>query len=214
MIGNLLAQLTDLIVTHRSWAGLLFGLLAFGESLAVVGTIIPATPILFLVGTLLGSGKVDAVPVVGCAIVGAIVGYWTSWRVGRAIGPSVYHAKILRGQRRGIARARLFFRKWGGPSLIVGRFVLGPVQSMLPLVAGVAAMESHCFNWWNLLSSVIWVFVVLAPGFFTARGVTLFGIGAAQQSILIGGLLIASLVLIVLALGGTFLQVARHRNRR
>ena len=86
---------------------------------------------------------------------------------------------LLRDHCRGVARARLFFRRWGGPSLILGRYVLGLFQSMLPLVAGISAMAQRRFHAWNVASGVVWVIVVLIPGYLAAKGVHLLGVGAA-----------------------------------
>lgn len=208
---ELLDRLLRGVVTHGAWAGPAFGLLAFGESLALLGIVIPATPALFFIGTLIGSGKLQPAAVMPWIIAGAIAGYWLSWSVGRRIGPSVYHVRLLVGHRRGIARTRLFFRRWGGPSLIFGRYLLGPFQSMLPLVAGVAGMGARRFHAWSVVSGVTWAFIVLAPGFLTARGVTLFGFGAAQQNVLVLALLGVSGALVVAAI---VLPVARLLWRR
>lgn len=205
----MLDALTAAIAAHARWAGPLFGLLALGESTAVLGVIIPATPILFLVGTLLGSGQLDPYWVLPWAIAGAIAGYWLSWMIGRRSGTMLYRSALLRDHRRGVARARLFFSRWGGPSLILGRYVLGPFQSMLPLVAGVAAMDQRRFHGWNIASGTIWVFVVLAPGYMTARGVVLLGVGAAQQQWLVLALLVVSGGMALFAVGGLLLRWRR-----
>ncbi|MFZ4382671.1 MAG: DedA family protein, partial [Sandarakinorhabdus sp.] len=156
-MADALTVLFKSILDHRHLAGPAFGLLALGESLVIIGTFIPATPILFLVGTLLGSGALDPLAILPWALAGAIVGYWASWRLGRRSGPLIYASRRFRPYRREIARTRLFFRRWGGPSLVIGRFVLGPFQSMLPFVAGVAEMPMRRFHLWNSLSSTLWV---------------------------------------------------------
>jgi membrane protein DedA with SNARE-associated domain len=196
----MLHQLTTLMTDHPGWAGALFGLLAFGESLAIVGTIIPATPILFFVGTLVGSGRQDALAIIPPAIVGAIAGYWLSWAVGQRLGSAAYRLRPFAGQRRRIARLRLFFRRWGGPSLVVGRYVLGPLQSTLPLVAGAARMDARRFHLWNTASGVLWVFVVLAPGYLAGRGLISAVQSPERQQAILVAVLVLSTALIVGAL--------------
>lgn len=205
----LLQPIVDFITAHAILAGPVFGLFAFGESLAVLGVIIPATPVLFLVGTLLGSGKLDPWWIIPWAIFGAIAGYWVSWQGGRRMGPTAYRHRVFTGQRRTIARTRLYFRRWGGPSLILGRYVLGPFQSMLPMVAGVAAMDARRFHAWSTISGFVWVFVVLTPGYLAAKGVTVLGFGVEQQRILTGVLLIVSAGLAVGAIALTAYRLTR-----
>ncbi|HEX8415075.1 MAG TPA: hypothetical protein VF637_14500, partial [Sphingomicrobium sp.] len=47
------------------------------------------------------------------------------------------------------------------------------------LVAGATGMNPRRFHFWNLVSGLIWVPVVLAPGFFVGRG--LLSLGASQR---------------------------------
>lgn len=204
------AELEAFFLAHRWWAGPVFGLLAFGESLALVGAAIPATPILFLVGVLLGSGTLDPLVIMPWAMAGAIGGYWLSWVLGRLLGPRAYRSRWLIGQRRAPARTRLYFRRWGGPSLVLGRYVLGPFQSLLPFVAGTAGMPARRFHAWNVLSGVLWV-VVLTPGFLTARGIALFGVSPANLQGLSVAMLLVSGGAIVLVVGATVLSRGRNR---
>lgn len=169
-MNGLLVDLADFLTDHRWLAGAAFGLIAFCESLAVIGIFFPATPILFMVGVLAGSGRVDAASVVLFGIAGASAGYFLSWRAGERLGHHAWRLPAMTRHRRSIARARLFFRRWGGVSLVAGRYVLGPFQSMLPLVAGVARMDAHRFHCWNIVSGVVWVVLVLTPGFAFGRG--------------------------------------------
>lgn len=201
MLG-LIELVSHFLEQNKFWAAPVFGLIAFGESTAVLGTIIPATPILFLMGTLVGDHRLNALPVLFWAILGAIGGYWLSWAVGRRIGHRLYQVRALKPHRRGIAQARLFFRNQGGPALIFGRFLLGPFQAMLPLVAGTAQMSPRRFHLWNLASSVTWVFVCLAPGYLTAKGLWW---GGADPRITQGlGVVLAlvSVGLVLLSFGG------------
>ena len=145
-MGDALTDFFKSILAYGWLAGPAFGLLALGESLVLLGIVIPATPILFLVGTLLGSGALDPFAILPWALVGAITGYWASWALGRRSGHTIYASPHFRPHRREIARTRLYFRRWGGPSLILGRYVLGPFQSMLPFVAGVAKMPRRQFH--------------------------------------------------------------------
>lgn len=193
---GLLDQLASFL-TDNSWlAGLAFALIAFGESMAVVGIFIPATPILFMVGMLIGNGRIDATSIVLCGMAGSISGYWVSWKLGHLLGNRAWQAPMLVRHRRGIARARLFFRRWGGISLIVGRYLLGPIQSMLPLVAGVARMDARRFHRYNMISGILWVILVLGPGFLVGRGIAFAGLDHHYQDQMIAILTVASVLLI------------------
>lgn len=64
----------DSIVQHPNWAGLLVSLTAAAEAIAVIGSIIPGTTILFGVGAVVGLGRLPLWPILIWATLGAIVG--------------------------------------------------------------------------------------------------------------------------------------------
>lgn len=188
------------IVAHSDWAVLIFALIAFGESVALLGAIIPATPVLLMVGALLGAGKLDPLQIVPSAILGALLGYGLSYAVGRRLGRAALRHHWLRSHRRAVARTRLFFARYGSASLIIGRYVLGPFQSMLPLVAGAMGMGSTRFWLSNLVSSAIWVPLCLAPGYFATRGSSEIGLNPAWRDAALATLNLCSIGMVLICL--------------
>lgn len=162
------------IRTHQAWAGVIAGFIAFGEAIVVLGLIIPATALMLLIGGLIGSGIIDPFPVVTGAISGAILGDIASYMMGKWLGLSVVHRWPLRHYRERVARVRLFFRKYGVLAVFFGRF-FGPLRCTVPLVAGMTGMHQHRFQAANIASAVVWAPVMLAPGWFAAKGAEKFG---------------------------------------
>lgn len=202
------ALVLDMIARHAAWSGPIVGLLAFLESLAVIGLFVPAIATMIAVGGLIGAGVIEPAPVVACAIVGAILGDWASYALGRAMGPAVYRHRWLRRHRLAFARARLFFRRFGFAAVLLGRF-LGPVRATVPVVAGVLKMPRAAFQGANVLSALIWVPALLAPGYFA-------GARAAELGFGIENLLPVAVGLCLLPLLGGWIAmrlVARPRRR-
>lgn len=212
-VEELIARATTFITQHGAWAGPVIGLLAFGESLAFVGLLIPATALMIAVGGLIGSGVVDPLPVICWAIGGAVLGDWISYSIGRRIGPSVYRRWPLNRHRTMVARARLFFRRYGFVSIFVGRF-LGPIRATIPLVAGVMEMNHRRFQFANVSSAILWVPVMFAPGYFAVR--TLGSVEHVTEGHLLG----VGAIVVVLTVGATMIggrlmgRVERKRGPR
>lgn len=156
------------VENHGAWAGPVLGLIAFGESLAIIGLFVPATALMLMIGGLIGSGLIDPLPVLLWSIAGSVLGDALSYGIGRWSGRRLYYRSPLRRHRAMVARARLFFRKYGFWSVLVGRF-LGPIRSTIPLVAGVMRMAQRPFQIANVVSALLWVPLMLAPGYLTAR---------------------------------------------
>ena len=81
--------LLDWISRHPLAAGIVIFLIAFGDALLIVGVAIPATPLLFAVGTLVGLGHIDGTYAVLCAALGAFCGDGVSYLAGRRYGDSL-----------------------------------------------------------------------------------------------------------------------------
>ena len=70
VIGHL-DGVVGFVQEHKGWAAPVILLLAFGESLALVSLLFPATVILFGIGALIGAGGLEFWPLWAAAAVGA-----------------------------------------------------------------------------------------------------------------------------------------------
>ncbi len=202
-MDELIPRATAFIAQHGVWAGPIVGLLAFGESLAVVGLFMPTTALMIAVGGLIGAGIVDPFWIMGWAVVGAAIGDWISYALGRRIGPAAYRRWPLNRHRQMVARTRLFFRRYGFLSIFVGRF-LGPIRATVPLVAGIMDMDRRRFQIANISSAILWVPVMFAPGYLAVKSLGpveqvteahLLGVGALVVVLMIGGAAIGARIL-------------------
>lgn len=168
-MDHFIPQLSEIIVRHQGWAGLVLGLTTFLESLVLIGAFVPATALMLLAGGLLAAGVLDPVSVIGGCVAGAALGDAISYWIGRRLGPRALRHAAFRPHRRKVARTRLFTRKYGAASIYIGRF-FGPLRAFVPIAAGMLRMSSTRFQVANVLSALIWVPAMLAPGFFAAKG--------------------------------------------
>jgi membrane protein DedA with SNARE-associated domain len=211
-MDELVARAAAFVTVHGMWAGPIVGLLAFGESLAIIGIFIPATAVMLAIGGLVGTGTLDPVPIIGWAVGGAVLGDWISYSIGHRIGPSVYHRWPMNRHRSMVARTRLFFRKYGLVAVFLGRF-LGPIRATIPLVAGVMAMAGRPFQIANVASAVVWVPLMFLPGVLAVRTAGVFS--HITEMHLIGfGLAIVLLTFAAMAITSRVLGGNRRRQRR
>lgn len=156
------------VLHHKDWAGPLLGGLAFGESLVLVGLFFPATFIMVFAGLAIQQGKLDGTTVLAWSIAGAALGDAVTYWIGRWIGPSVVHHWPLNRDKATVARARLFFRKYGFLSIFIGRF-LGPIRPTIPLVGGIMRMPHLTFQAANITSAIAWVPFMLFWGYIFSK---------------------------------------------
>jgi membrane protein DedA with SNARE-associated domain len=162
-----LGDIGDVVLTfvgdNENWAAPIVFALAFGESLAFVSLVLPATAILFGVGGLIGATGIGFWSIWFAAALGAASGDWVSYWLGfhykHAIGqvwPLSRHPGLL-------ARGEAFFHKWGILGIFLGRF-FGPLRSAVPLAAGLCAMPILPFQLANIASALVWATGILTPG--------------------------------------------------
>ena len=157
------APIVDFVRANQGWAPFIVAALAFGESLAVVSVLIPATVILVAVGALIGGAGLAFFPIWLGAVVGAVLGDWVSYEVARWIGPSIQHSWPLKNQPELVARTEALMKRFGAWGVFFGRF-FGPLRALVPLVAGIFEMPRLWFQVANIASGLVWATGLLAPG--------------------------------------------------
>ncbi|MES2905983.1 MAG: DedA family protein [Pseudomonadota bacterium] len=160
---NFNLSLLHVIEQHQAWGPFIIGLLAFGESLAIVSLLIPATFVMLALGGLIGLGGLDLMPFCIGASIGAFLGDVVSYEIGRHYGPRVLKLWPLKNYPDLFKQAQAFFRRWGLLGIVGGRFI-GPLRAFIPLSAGIAHMPRGPFLLVDFLSAPLWAVVLLAPG--------------------------------------------------
>lgn len=149
---------------HPGWLLALIALVAFLESLALAGIVIPGVALLFALALLAGQSGIPVLPCLGAAIAGAILGDGLSFWLGRLTGPRLGRLWPLSRYPELLDKGQDFFLRHGGKSVVIGRFV-GPVRPVIPLVAGSLGMPPRRFLTFNVSSALAWGPFYLLPGY-------------------------------------------------
>ncbi|MDG2520394.1 DedA family protein [Caulobacter segnis] len=180
------------IAQNSAWAGLVIGLLTFGESMLVIGAFLPATILLVAAGGLIAAGTLDAASVIVFAIAGAIVGDAVSYALGRKLGEQVLRHRWLAPHEAVVAKARDAALRHGVLALFAGRFG-GPLRAFVPVITGVVGMSPLRFHLTNAASGVVWVVAFIAPGYLAARGLVRISAADVTTVVLLGLMAVAIL---------------------
>ncbi|HLX03852.1 MAG TPA: VTT domain-containing protein [Trinickia sp.] len=168
------AQLLHLLAEHAGWSLTVVFLAAFLEAVAVVGTFVPGSTILFVAGALVGTGALNLGWLFASAIAGAVCGdgisYWIGHRYRDTIAcrwPFSTHPAILEGGRQ-------YFAKHGALSVVTARF-FAPLRAIVPVVAGMLGMTPVRFYTMNVLSALLWALAHILPGVVFGASIELAG---------------------------------------
>ncbi|MEO8387477.1 phosphatase PAP2 family protein [Polaromonas sp.] len=190
MIGQMHGFLSA-VGAHPHLALVVVFMVALAESLAVVGTLVPAAVVMFGAGALIGSGAIGLWITLVAAMVGAILGDGLSYELGRSQEARIRAWPVLQHRANALARGEAFIRRWGGKSILLARFA-GPVRAFVPLLAGFAHMPRDRFYTSNIFSALLWAPVHILPG-------VLFG-ASLQVAEAVSGRLAVIVLLLVLAI--------------
>ena len=96
------------------------------------------------------------------ATLGNTFGYWFGSRSGQFLykkEDSFFFKKKY------LIESQLFFEKHGGKAIIYARF-LPIVRTFVPIIAGIVHMKKTKFMFYNVLSSIMWSFVLVFAGHY------------------------------------------------
>ncbi|SFL58348.1 membrane protein DedA, SNARE-associated domain [Bradyrhizobium sp. NFR13] len=155
--------LIEFVRQNQVWAAPIVLLLAFGESLAFISLLLPAWGALVAIGALVGASGISFWPVLIAGALGAALGDWLSYWFGFRYKDQVAQIWPLSKFPDLLPRGEAFVRKWGVPSIYIGRF-FGPLRASVPLAAGIFEMPYWRFQVANFTSAFIWAGVLLLFG--------------------------------------------------
>ena len=112
-------------------------LVAFLESLALVGLILPGTVLMAGLGALIGSGELSFWHAWLAGIVGCLLGDWISFWLGWRFKKPLHRWSFLKKNKALLDKTEHALHQHSMFTILVGRFV-GPTRPLVPMVAGDA----------------------------------------------------------------------------
>ena len=127
----------------------------------------PGETMLLAVAAYAAQGRLDIRLVVAIgaagALTGANLGYAAGYYGGRPFVERMGRTFRFSGPH--LARSELFFARYGGLTILFGRFVLG-LRTWASIMAGMSRMPFWTFQLYSALGGLAWAAVVGAAGFY------------------------------------------------
>nr|WKN35585.1 DedA family protein [Tunicatimonas sp. TK19036] len=160
-------HLIDMVGQYHTWTYLILFLIIFAETGLVVTPFLPGDSLLFAAGAILAhpGSELNIFLMGGGLITAAVLGDGVNYHIGNYIGPKAFREKYWLLKREHLERTQVFYRKYGGKTIIYARFV-PIVRTFAPFVAGVGTMPYKRFAAYNLLGAIAWVVSFLGLGYF------------------------------------------------
>lgn len=157
-------------IIHYGGLVLLF-VVIFAENGVFFGFFLPGDSLLFTAGLLCATGIIhDPIEVVmlvigTASILGYSFGYYFGHKTGKAL---LNRPDSTFFKKKHIELARHYYDRYGGKTLIIGRF-LPIVRTFAPILAGIINMDMRRFMLINILGAALWTLIVVNAGYFLGK---------------------------------------------
>jgi len=168
MISHYIDIIINYLSLHSDFLEAYFPILVFFsaliESVPGLGTITPGTLFFLFFGFSAYNLNLNLSLMIFAATTGAVIGDTITYMIGKhGTGFLLKHKKLLKHSH--IEDGRAFFSNHGVKSIFIGRFI-GPIRSVLPLIAGSINMKFSKFMFYNILSAFLWVCLYVIVGYY------------------------------------------------
>jgi membrane-associated protein len=172
LLYSLLALDQSLSALAAEHAGLMFAalfLVIFAETGLVVFPVLPGDSLLFVAGTVAAASGIDVHLLALTLLIAAVLGDSANYAIGHFLGPKVLsHPRETRLGRwlkpEYMERTHRFYEKYGGFTIIIGRFV-PIVRTFAPFLAGIGQMRYRKFLAYNVIGGAAWVGLLTYSGY-------------------------------------------------
>jgi membrane-associated protein len=203
-LPDLDGPLEDASRTLGGWAYPAVAGLAFLETGAFVGLLVPGETGVVVGGVVAERGGVELVPLIGLVWLAAAAGDLVSFLLGRRLGRPFlerHGPRMHLGPER-LASVDRFYARHGGKAVLLGRFT-GVIRAVSPFIAGASGLALRRFVAWSAAGALLWAMTFTLVGYGFSESFAESGDAAARIGA--GAALLGALALVA---------AARLRSRR
>lgn len=156
------------LLNHFAEQSLLYSLLAvalvaFLESLVLVGLILPGALMMAGLGALIGAGKLNLYQACLVALVACVLADWISFAIGWKFKNVLRRSRLIHRYRSWLDKTEYALHQHNMLAILAGRFI-GPTRPLLPAVAGMLSLSPVKFALPSLIGGLLWPPVYFMPG--------------------------------------------------
>jgi membrane-associated protein len=148
-------------------------LIIFLETGTVFFPFLPGDGLLFSAGVITASTALNIIWLVPLLFLAAVLGNLTNYFVGSFFGKNLEKSQnrfVKKYLIKYIIRTRHFYDKYGGKSIVIGRF-FPVIRTYIPFFAGLSGFKYHLFFIYTIIGSALWVPFFTLTGYFIGENI-------------------------------------------
>lgn len=164
------AFLESFIAQSAAWSLIAIALIAFLESLALVGLLLPGAVFMAGLGTLIGSGDINFYYAWMAGFVGCLAGDWFSYGIGWRFKKPLHRWSFMKKNKALLDKTEHALHEHSMFTILVGRFV-GPTRPLVPMVAGMLNLPVQKFALPSIIGCALWPPCYFLPGILAGAAI-------------------------------------------
>ncbi|MFT4069247.1 VTT domain-containing protein [Paraburkholderia sp.] len=175
-----------------------------------LGVPIPAVPMLLFAGSAIAAGTLSFWPILGAAVLGALIGDGTWFAAGRLYGRKLlaWLGRLSPALDARLEMARSLFERYGVPLVSISKFVPG-LGLITPPLMGTTAVDIRIYALWDLASGIAWATFWLLGGAAVERELHMLHAFVKSRGGTLADILLAAALVYLL-----YRLYLRYRERR
>lgn len=168
----MIERIVDFIRPYfNEWGYVIVGVAGFLENSVGAGLVFPGETMVILGGFYAATGELSLVWIAAVAAVAGIAGDNVGYLVGKRFGRRVLErfGRFVFLTPRRLDRAERFYRKHGGKTVFLGRFI-PVIRSLGCLVAGMSRLSYGRFFVYDAAGAILWAIANTVVGYLLGRG--------------------------------------------
>ena len=174
---------------------LLAGLAIMLETSLFVGLVMPGDTVVLVASTGVAD-LVDFFVLLGCVLLGSLVGETIGFGIGRLFGEKIRYSKL--GSKIGEKNWKMadaFIDSRGGLAVAISRF-LPVLHSLVPVVAGASTMRYRVFIRWTVAACAIWATAYVGVGYIAQASYEQIGANLKFGAVIFIAIIIAFMLIV------------------
>lgn len=154
-----------ILQTYNNYFYLLFFGIIFCETGLVITPFLPGDSLLFVVGTISASGRLNFVSLLIILIVATFLGDNTNFFIGKFIGKKLFKNKnswIF--NKKMLDKTHDFYARYATRTIIIARFI-PIIRTFAPFIAGASWMNYKKFITLSIIAAILWITIFLGGGY-------------------------------------------------
>lgn len=212
LFSDYIQPLTTWLHDHPHLALFITFFIAMTESLAIIGSLVPGSVTMTAIGILAGSGVMRIDLTLIAATLGAIAGDSASYLLGYTFSDRIVNIWPFNRYPNWLDYGKKYFARHGGKSVLLGRFI-GPLRSLIPIIAGMVHMSHWRFYVANIISAIGWAVLYVVPGVLIGAASSELSPESATRLFILILILLVGIWLLSVALKWLFIRLNRLLSR-